>query len=111
MSEGSFVGEAVAAADACNWYSETQGDGLIMQFRVTSTLHRCQTKFQQVELLHTQAFGRCLLLDGQMQSSQLDEAMCVTFASECQTRYRIVTLEHVPRGAGAAGAVRAPAPV
>jgi spermidine synthase len=69
------VGEPVAADEATNWYSERQGDGLIMQFHVTSTLHRCQTKFQQVELLQTQTFGRCLLLDGQMQSSQLDEAM------------------------------------
>ena len=53
MAENKFVGEPVAADDACNWYSETQGDGLIMQFRVTSTLHRCQTKFQQVRLLRT----------------------------------------------------------
>ena len=102
MSESKFVGEPVAADDACNWYaprfppciilrlvslcalhllnillrySETQGDGLIMQFRVQCTLHRCQTKFQQLELLQTEAFGRCLVLDGQMQSSQLDEAM------------------------------------
>jgi spermidine synthase len=56
-------------------YSQTQGENLIMQFRVQSTLHRCQTKFQQAELLQTEAFGRCLVLDGQMQSSQLDEAM------------------------------------
>jgi hypothetical protein len=53
MAENKFVGEPVAADDACNWYSETQGDGLIMQFRVTSTLHRCQTKFQQVRVLRT----------------------------------------------------------
>jgi hypothetical protein len=73
-----LVRHALPALYFCNIvhrYSETQGDGLIMQFRVQSTLHRCQTKFQQVELLQTEAFGRCLVLDGQMQSSQLDEAM------------------------------------
>ncbi len=92
MSENKFVGEPVAAADACNWYSETQGDGLIMQFRVLSTLHRCETKFQQVELLNTEAFGRCLVLDGQMQSSQLDEAMYALRVARVET----VTLHHVP---------------
>lgn len=75
MSSSKFFGEAVAADQAANWYSETQGDGLIMQFHVTSRVHCCQTKFQAVELLQTEAFGRCLMLDGQMQSSQLDEAL------------------------------------
>jgi spermidine synthase len=32
-----------------------------------------QTTYQQVEIVDTHAYGRCLLLDGKMQSSQVDE--------------------------------------
>lgn len=32
-----------------------------------------RTDFQQVEIVDTHAYGRCLLLDGKMQSSQMDE--------------------------------------
>jgi len=32
-----------------------------------------KTGFQQVEILDTQSYGRCLILDGKMQSSEVDE--------------------------------------
>ncbi|HZR47400.1 MAG TPA: polyamine aminopropyltransferase [Candidatus Manganitrophaceae bacterium] len=32
-----------------------------------------QTQFQQVEILDTKSYGRCLVLDGKMQSSEVDE--------------------------------------
>jgi spermidine synthase len=32
-----------------------------------------QTQFQQVEILDTKSYGRCLVLDGKMQSSETDE--------------------------------------
>lgn len=75
MSQVQILGEPVAASDASNWYTETQGEGIKMQFRIDSALHCCQTKFQKVEVLQTPAFGRVLMLDGQTQSSQMDEAL------------------------------------
>ena len=32
-----------------------------------------QTKYQQMEILQTRSYGRCLILDGKMQSSEFDE--------------------------------------
>ena len=32
-----------------------------------------QTQFQQIEILDTKSYGRCLVLDGKMQSSEVDE--------------------------------------
>lgn len=36
-------------------------------------LFSTQTRFQQVEIMDTKSYGRCLVLDGKIQSSQLDE--------------------------------------
>ena len=40
---------------------------------VKTNLFFKQTQFQQVEILDTRSYGRCLVLDGKMQSSERDE--------------------------------------
>jgi len=40
---------------------------------VKTILHAKQTKFQQMEIMETVSYGRCLILDGKMQSSECDE--------------------------------------
>jgi spermidine synthase len=72
---GAALGEPVEAANAGSWYTETQGEGLKMQFSVDAVVHSAITKFQKVELLQSKTFGRLLMLDGQTQSSQMDEAL------------------------------------
>jgi spermidine synthase len=36
-------------------------------------LYSAQTKYQQIEIMDTGSYGRCLVLDGKMQSSEADE--------------------------------------
>lgn len=40
---------------------------------VRTVLFSKQTKFQQMDIMDTRSFGRCLVLDGKIQSSELDE--------------------------------------
>ena len=41
--------------------------------RLTKTIQRIKTPFQTAELADTRSFGRCLILDGEIQSARLDE--------------------------------------
>src|SRR3990170_1364815 len=40
---------------------------------IRTMLYSAQTKFQQMEIMVTGSYGRCLVLDGKMQSSEADE--------------------------------------
>jgi spermidine synthase len=40
---------------------------------IARTIVTCQTKFQLMEILETHSYGKCLVLDGRIQSSQADE--------------------------------------
>lgn len=55
------------------WFVEmySEHEGHLHGFRRILVTDR--TTYQQVEIVDTEAFGRCLLLDGKMQSSQIDE--------------------------------------
>lgn len=44
-----------------------------MLLRVKSVLHSSRSAYQQIEVLETEAFGRCLILDGRIQSAEADE--------------------------------------
>jgi spermidine synthase len=41
--------------------------------RVKSVLHSSRSAYQQIDVLETEAFGRCLILDGRVQSAEADE--------------------------------------
>ena len=48
-------------------------EGLHLTYTIKKLLNSAQSKFQQVEVAETGPFGRCLIIDGLMQSSDIDE--------------------------------------
>jgi spermidine synthase len=55
------------------WFFETTTPVEGHMHAIVRTLVQTQTKFQQVEILETASYGKCLVLDGRIQSSQADE--------------------------------------
>ncbi len=55
------------------WFFETTTPVEGHMHAVLRTLVAAQTKFQQMEILETASYGKCLILDGRIQSSQADE--------------------------------------
>ncbi|MDH7479300.1 MAG: polyamine aminopropyltransferase [Syntrophomonadaceae bacterium] len=55
------------------WMVEKHTPGYSVNWRLTRTLHREQTPFQQLAVLDTVELGRVLVLDGNIQVTELDE--------------------------------------
>mmetsp|Transcript_9604 Transcript_9604/g.16243 ORF Transcript_9604/g.16243 Transcript_9604/m.16243 type:complete len:311 (+) Transcript_9604:51-983(+) len=55
------------------WFTETMTQGYSVQTAISNHFHSTQSKFQYVEVVDTPAFGKCLILDGHIQSSSKDE--------------------------------------
>ena len=55
------------------WFIETTTTFEGHMHAIARTLVETQTKFQHVEILQTAAYGKTLVLDGRIQSSQGDE--------------------------------------
>jgi spermidine synthase len=55
------------------WFFETTTAVEAHLHAVARTISQRQTKFQQMEILETLSYGKCLVLDGRIQSSQTDE--------------------------------------
>jgi len=55
------------------WFKEYLTPSLLQFVEVRETLFSGRTRFQQVEVVDTFDFGRCLILDGKTQSSESDE--------------------------------------
>jgi len=69
---GHFVMDALAKG----WYSELCDQlwpGQAMSIAVKEILHQEQTKFQKLEIMETQSYGRMLCLDGIIQLTEKDE--------------------------------------
>lgn len=56
-----------------DWFRDKVTPDLIQLHRVKESLYSGRTKYQSVNVIETCGFGCCLILDGRMQSSQLDE--------------------------------------
>ncbi|MEM1023656.1 MAG: polyamine aminopropyltransferase [Myxococcota bacterium] len=56
-----------------NWYEETFDGQVRFGLKVRRTLHSNRSKFQRVELLETEFFGKALVLDGLFMTSEKDE--------------------------------------
>ena len=56
-----------------SWYYESLTPDLFQVSRLTKTVYSRKTKYQQVEIIDTVPFGRCLILDGKIQSAEADE--------------------------------------
>lgn len=55
------------------WFYDKISPTLIQAHRVKEVLFRGQSKFQSVEIIVTDSFGKCLVLDGKLQSAERDE--------------------------------------
>ncbi|MBM4235243.1 MAG: spermidine synthase [Firmicutes bacterium] len=60
-------------AEEHKWFIEHTSPGTAHMFGVVNFLKSRRTKYQQVEIADTEQFGRILILDGKIQSSQYDE--------------------------------------
>lgn len=55
------------------WYTEKQTDNLSISFRIKETLVREQTQFQDLAIVDTLQYGRMLVLDNCVMTSETDE--------------------------------------
>ncbi len=60
-------------ADPDKWFYDRVSRNLIQLHSIEEVLCTKQTKFQYMEIIRTGSFGKCLVLDGKMQSSEVDE--------------------------------------
>jgi len=63
----------ILAADPKNWWKERVGEFGVSLLLNAKTLHRETTKYQDIEILEHEQFGRILVLDGYVQACQADE--------------------------------------
>ncbi|HYH04321.1 MAG TPA: polyamine aminopropyltransferase [Bacillota bacterium] len=55
------------------WYTEKQTPNLSYSCKITRTLHTEQTEFQDLAVIETVQFGRMLILDGMVMTTEVDE--------------------------------------
>lgn len=55
------------------WFEEEVDDDLKLCYSLNSVLHKGASKYQDIALLDTKHFGKALLIDGKMQSTEMDE--------------------------------------
>jgi spermidine synthase len=59
--------------DPDKWFYDRVSRNLIQLHSIEEVLYTGQTRFQSVEIIRSGSFGRCLVLDGKIQSSEADE--------------------------------------
>ncbi|KAJ1278717.1 hypothetical protein BS78_04G099900 [Paspalum vaginatum] len=59
--------------DRMQWYEEEIDDDLKLCYALNSVLHRGASKYQDIALIDTKHFGKALIIDGKMQSTEADE--------------------------------------
>ncbi len=60
-------------ADPAKWFHDKISEDLIQLHSIKEVLYKGQTKFQSIEIIRTGSYGKCLVLDDKIQSSELDE--------------------------------------
>lgn len=55
------------------WHFEVVTNNLMVLYRINDIVHTGKTRYQNVDILDSDAFGRCLVLDGKTQSTEIDE--------------------------------------
>ena len=63
----------IVAVDQKNWWKERVGEFGVSMLLNAKTLHRETSKYQDIEILEHEQFGRVLVLDGYVQACQADE--------------------------------------
>ncbi len=59
--------------DPDKWFYDRVSRNLIQLHSIEEVLYTGQTKFQSAEVIRSGAFGKCLVLDGKIQSREDDE--------------------------------------
>jgi spermidine synthase len=59
--------------DKHRWFSDYISPDLTVLHSIKEEIYSGRTKFQSVDIINTGSFGICLVLDGKIQSSELDE--------------------------------------
>ena len=60
-------------ADPDKWFCDRISKDFIQLHSIKEVLYTKQTSLQYMEIIRTGSFGKCLVLDGRMQSSEVDE--------------------------------------
>jgi len=55
------------------WLEEELEDGLRGMYKINQVLASTKSEFQHVDVMDLEPFGRCLMIDGLLQSTQVDE--------------------------------------
>ncbi|MEM0233297.1 MAG: polyamine aminopropyltransferase [Candidatus Nezhaarchaeales archaeon] len=55
------------------WFTEYQTDSTLVAHKVKRFLYSGKSKYQEIDVIETEDFGICLVLDGKIQSSIVDE--------------------------------------
>ena len=63
----------MTSPQAYKWFFETTTPVEGHMHAIKRTIVEAQTKFQHVEIMETASYGKLLVLDGRIQSSQADE--------------------------------------
>lgn len=66
-------GKKIDENHMCCWYEEVIDDNLKWSFALNSVLHKGTSQYQDIVLLDTKHFGKALVIDGKMQSAEVDE--------------------------------------
>ncbi len=56
-----------------DWHFELVTADLMVLYRIRDIVHTGRTQYQAVDVLDSETFGRCLVLDGKTQSTEADE--------------------------------------
>jgi spermidine synthase len=59
--------------DKHRWFSDHISPDLTMLHSIKERIYSGRTKFQSIDIISTGSFGVCLILDGKIQSSEVDE--------------------------------------
>lgn len=59
--------------DISFWFYEQHAPGTFMGVRIKSVLYQERTRFQELAIVETEDFGRALVLDGALQTTERDE--------------------------------------
>jgi len=59
--------------DPDKWLQDRVSENFIQLHSIEEILYTGQTKFQSTEIIRSGSFGKCLVLDGKIQSSEADE--------------------------------------
>lgn len=62
-----------APPDGARWFTEYQSPGCGLTLRVTDTLFSGKSDFQDIQIFNTEDYGRALVLDGAIQTTERDE--------------------------------------